>query len=118
MANSLEARVPFLDYDLFEKILQVNEDVYFKPDKTKFILHENISGHLPASILERKKQGFVGPDEFYMNMERYKNVLDNAALIRDGIIRAEYYERLLQNKDHWRLWKLTVMEKWYSRWAA
>ncbi len=118
MANSLEARVPFLDYDLYERILQVNEDVYFKPDTTKFILHENISGHLPASILERKKQGFVGPDEFYMNMKRYKNILDSATLIRDGIIRKEYYERLLNNKDHWRLWKLTLMEKWYKRWVA
>lgn len=118
MANSLEARVPFLDYDLFEKILQVNEDVYFKPETTKFILHENISKHLPASILERKKQGFVGPDEFYMNIEWYKNVLGSAALIRDGIINAAYCERLLNNKDHWRLWKLAVMEKWYKRWAT
>lgn len=118
MANSLEARVPFLDYELFEKILQVNESVYFKPDTTKFVLHENIVGHLPTSILERKKQGFVGPDEFYMNLDRYKNILDNAALIRDGIIREEYYNRLVNDKDHWRLWKLTVMEKWYSHWAT
>ncbi len=118
MANSLEARVPFLDYDLFEKLLQVKENIYFKPETTKFILHENIAGHLPASILERKKQGFVGPDEFYMSIERYKNILDHAALIRDGIVREEYYVRLLNDKDHWRLWKLAVMENWYKRWTT
>ncbi len=118
MANSLEARLPFLDVELFEKIFQVKEETYFKPNFTKFILFENISEHLPTAILERKKQGFVGPDEFYMNIERYKNILSDAALIRDGIVRVEYYERLLNSKDHWRLWKLVVMEKWYKQWAT
>lgn len=116
MANSLEVRVPFLDHELFEKIFSVDENIYFKQNTTKYILQENIREHLPDAILARKKQGFVGPDNFYMNIERYKKVLDNASLIRDGLITRDYVQRLITNKDHWRLWKVTVMEKWYSRW--
>ncbi len=116
MANSLEVRVPFLDHELFERILGVNENIYFKQNATKYILQENIRVHLPDSILDRKKQGFVGPDEFYMDIQRYEQILNKSSLVRDGLIRKEYVQTLLTNKDHWRLWKVVVMEKWYSRW--
>lgn len=117
MANSLEVRVPFLDHELFERVLQVKESVYFKPGITKFLLHENVRHFLPEKILQRPKQGFVGPDDFYMNMTRYKTIVENSRMVGDGIVQREYCTRLLQAKDHWRLWKLAVMEKWYSRWG-
>ena len=118
MANSLEVRVPFLDHELFEKVFSVKEERYFKQDITKYLLFENIKDHLPKEVLKRSKQGFVGPDAFYMNMDRYKGILDNATLCMDGIVRKEYYIQLLANSDHWRLWKLAVMELWYKRWVA
>ena len=116
MANSLEVRVPFLDHELFEKVFSQHEENYFKPNETKHLLFQNIKNHLPDVVLNRPKQGFVGPDTFYMNIERYQNILDNAALIEDNIIRKEYYLQLVSNKDHWKLWKLAVMEKWYRYW--
>lgn len=116
MANSLEVRVPFLDHELFEKVLQVKESVYFKPGITKFLVYENVKHFLPEKILQRPKQGFVGPDDFYMNMQRYRKIIENSRLIRDGIVHREYCKGLLESKDHWRLWKLAVMEKWYNRW--
>jgi asparagine synthase (glutamine-hydrolysing) len=73
---------------------------------------------LPEEILHRKKQGFVGPDLFYMNIEWYKSILKDSSLIRDGLIRKEYYTNLVAKKDHWRLWKLVVIEKWYQRWIV
>ncbi|HXH19686.1 MAG TPA: asparagine synthase C-terminal domain-containing protein, partial [Chitinophagales bacterium] len=116
MANSLEVRVPYLDHELFEKVLQVRESVYFKPGITKYLLHENIKGIIPDTILQRHKQGFVGPDDFYKNMNRYKSMLDNSRLIRDGVVQRKYCYGLLESQDHWRLWKVMVMEKWYNRW--
>jgi asparagine synthase (glutamine-hydrolysing) len=117
MANSLEVRLPFLDHELFEKVFSIREKDYFKPQKTKYLLYENIKNHLPLQILKRQKQGFVGPDAFYMNMQFYSDILENAKLIEDGIIRKEYYGQLMSNKDHWRLWKLAVMEHWYQYWV-
>ncbi|MBS1593837.1 MAG: asparagine synthase (glutamine-hydrolyzing) [Bacteroidetes bacterium] len=117
MANSLEVRVPFLDHDLFEQVLSTDERTYFKPDITKYLLYENIKSHLPKAILDRRKQGFVGPDSYYMDINWYCSILDQSKLVRDGIIRYEYYTRLIAGQEHWKLWKLTVMEKWYRRWS-
>ncbi len=118
MANSLEVRVPFLDHEIYDKVLSYKESCYYKATETKHLLYQNIKNHLPEEILHRKKQGFVGPDLFYMNIEWYKSILKDSSLIRDGLIRKEYYTNLVAKKDHWRLWKLVVIEKWYQRWIV
>lgn len=117
MANSLEVRVPFLDHELYELVLAYNEKCYINNTTTKPLLFENIKNALPSEILNRKKQGFVGPDQFYMNMKWYEENLKSSTLIKEGIINQEYYLHLLAQKDHWRLWKLLVMEKWFNYWA-
>ncbi len=118
MAHSLEVRVPFLDHELFEKIFSLNENIYFKKNTTKYLLHEQIKSVLPKQILQRKKQGFVGPDTYYMNTDWYKNELDKSKLVRDGIINRSYIDNLLQLKYDWKLWKLLILEKWYQRWVG
>jgi asparagine synthase (glutamine-hydrolysing) len=116
MACSLEVRVPFLDHRLFEKVFACAEKSYFQTPTTKYLLHENIKHELPEEILERKKQGFVGPDSYYMNIGWYGERLSDSRLVRDGIVRQEFISQALQKEDHWRLWKLTVMENWYTQW--
>jgi len=116
MACSLEVRVPFLDHGLYGKVFACKEENYFRPDTPKFLLHENIKDGLPMEILARKKQGFVGPDSYYMDIEWYAQRLENSRLVTDGIVRQEFVSRLLAESDHWRLWKLTVMENWYAQW--
>lgn len=118
MANSLEVRVPFLDHELSELVFAYREKCYMDKEKTKYLLYENIKKALPQVILQRKKQGFVGPDNFYMNMQWYVANLRDSKLIKEGIVNQEYYLHLLAQKDHWRLWKLMVMEKWFGYWAV
>ena len=117
MANSLEVRVPFLDHEICEFVFQLKTDVYYRKDETKHLLYQNIKGHLPNEILQRKKQGFVGPDKYYMNMAWYESRLNDCKLVKDGIVNGMYLQQLLAGKDHWRLWKLAVMETWYRRWC-
>ena len=117
MANSLEVRVPFLDHEICEFIFQLKTDVYYRKNETKHLLYQNIKGHLPNEILNRKKQGFVGPDRYYMNMPWYESRLNDSKLVKDGIVNGAYIQQLLTTKDHWRLWKVAVMEAWYRRWC-
>lgn len=117
MANSIEVRVPFLDHEMFEEIFNTEEQTYFKQDKTKYVLFENIKNDLPEIILERKKQGFVGPDSYYMNKNWYKNQLKNSILVENKIIRQDYIDALLKEDYDWRIWKILVMEKWFEKWA-
>ena len=115
MANSLEVRVPFLDHELVEFIFKHSVKTYIHKNVKKFLLYENIKAVLPREILERNKQGFVGPDSYYMNIGWYKNILSDSKLVADKIINANYADQLLAGKDHWRLWKIIIMEYWYRK---
>lgn len=117
MANSLEVRVPFLDHEIVEFVFGLSPQVYYRKDETKHLLYQNIKNHLPQEILDRKKQGFVGPDRYYMNMAWYEKRLSDSKLVQDKIVNAAYIQQLLSNKDHWRLWKVAVMELWYRKWC-
>lgn len=116
MANSLEVRVPFLDHTLFEKVFSLAESCYFKPHQTKYLVYQNIKNFLPQQILARKKQGFVGPDSYYMNLDFYRKELADSSLVKHQIINQNYLDELLQETYNWKLWKILVMEKWFKQW--
>lgn len=116
MANSLEARVPFLDHELVEKVFSLKEDVYFDEHIQKKIIRDNLEGKVPSEIYNRKKQGFVGPDHFYKNFDVYQEKLINGRLVQEKIIKSSYIHSLIAKKDQWRLWKLFVLENWWEVW--
>lgn len=118
MANSLEVRVPFLNKELFQYVFSLDEQTYFIPDQTKYLLYQQLETELPTTILQRKKQGFVGPDSYYMNIEWYKKQFKNSKLVELNIINRDYIDNLLCETYNWKLWKLLIMEKWFAKWAA
>lgn len=117
MANSLEVRVPFLDHNLVEYVFSIAENCYFKKEQTKFALFKNIEQELPNEILQRKKQGFVGPDSYYMNVDWYKSQFKNSKLVELNLVNPHYIEDLLRETYTWKLWKLLIMEKWLRQWC-
>lgn len=117
MANSLEVRVPFLDHELFEYVFKLDEKTYFRKDQTKYLLYKNIEQQLPKEILERKKQGFVGPDSYYMDLNWYKDQLKNSRLVELKLIKQSYIDDLFKESYNWKLWKLLIMEKWVQQWV-
>lgn len=116
MANSLEVRVPFLDHELVEFLFSLPEKDYFRAHKQKWRLRNYLEGKVPADIYDRPKQGFVGPDRFYADYELYREALYEGRLVNDGVIKQEYVAKLLSDNDHWRLWKLFVLEQWWRTW--
>ena len=118
MANSLEVRVPFLDHQLFEKIFSIQETNYIDQAQTKKVLFETLKDKLPKEILERKKQGFVGPDSYYMDINYYRKNLENSNLVKYDIVRIEYIDSLLKEDYNWKLWKILIFEKWFSHWVV
>ena len=118
MAHSLEVRVPFLDHELFADIASLHEDSVVERGVTKAPLRRLLAGKVPTEILDRPKQGFVGPDEHYRTMDLYRRRLEGSQLVADGIIRREYVASLFAADDFWRLWKLFILEGWYRRWVG
>lgn len=118
MANSLEARVPFLDPELVEFMFSLSPDSYFDKEQQKPVLEAILRPHFPKGILERKKQGFTGPDRFYQDEKWYRTVLSDSMLIKNNLLNPNFITNALAKKDYWRLWKVVVMEKWFFKYFA
>lgn len=61
MANSMEARPPFLDHHLAEAAAQINPKHRIKGQVEKYVLREAMKGILPKTLYERKKFAFMAP---------------------------------------------------------
>ena len=122
MANSLEARVPFLDHELMEYVAGVPSHLKLRGSMTKFILKKAFSDLLPPTILKRKKMGFGVPISRWFRNELkgyvYEILLDRKTLDR-GYLRKEGVQRLLDEHvslryDHSaKIWALLFLEIWF-----
>jgi asparagine synthase (glutamine-hydrolysing) len=61
MANSMEARPPFLDHHLAEFATKVPPSLRIKGKTEKYVLREAMKGVLPKTLYEREKFAFMAP---------------------------------------------------------
>ncbi|AHE99745.1 asparagine synthase (glutamine-hydrolyzing) [Thioalkalivibrio paradoxus] len=61
MANSMEARPPFLDHHLAEFAAQLPPSMRIKGRTEKYVLREAMKGLLPRVLYEREKFAFMAP---------------------------------------------------------
>lgn len=124
MANSLEARSPFLDHKLLEFSMSIPCSFKIKNGERKYILKRALSDILPNGILNRNKMGFSIPLIYWLRNElkgfAYQTILNDS----DGIklfFNLAYVKQLLDEhasgkKNHaLRIWSLIVFEMWYRR---
>lgn len=142
MANSIEARAPFLDFNLANLAfnLPLNLKTRWKTneldfdetcDKTsenknisKFVLKELSKKYLPSEIIERKKQGFPLPLDnwFEGNMLEFskKLLLTPNSKISKVINLNELNSWINSSKNHpmfgQKLWMLLSLELWLDYW--
>jgi len=122
MANSLEARVPFLDHKFMELVCEIPFHLKLRGTESKFILKKAFKDSLPGAIFKRKKMGFGVPlSKWFRNELKeyvYEVLLDHKTLNR-GYFRREGIERLLNDHigfryDHSaRIWALLFLEIWF-----
>ena len=68
MAHALEVRVPFMDYQLVEYVLKVDDHIKY-PKNPKQLLVESVGDLLPRNFSQRPKMGFVLPWDYWMHHE-------------------------------------------------
>lgn len=61
MANSLEVRVPFLDYELVNFAFTLPDSFKMDASNSKKILRETYRSQLPEALFNRPKHGFEVP---------------------------------------------------------
>jgi len=121
MANSLEARVPFLDNELVELALRIPVRLQYDGDSGKRILRQAMQGLLPDDVLSRPKQGFSPPDESWYRgptMEYLRTMLLAPRTMSRGYFQARWVERMLAEHSAGRanhrllIWSLLCFEWW------
>lgn len=91
MANSVEGRLPFLDYRVVEFCAQLPQNLKLKVLKEKYILKKIAGPYLPAKICQRVKQAYRAPDSAsFLNSGKLDYVDD--LLSEDNIKKTGYFD--------------------------
>ena len=121
---SLEARVPFLDYRLVERILATQSKWIIRNGDTKYILREAMKGLLPAKIQARRdKTGFDTPQDEWFRTRQWQEIINDILLsscfrqrnIIDPDMAVKKYKQHLDGKDNIskEIWKWVHLELWF-----
>ena len=118
MANSLEVRAPFLDYEFVSWGMGLPASLKLRGKEGKWVLKRALEPYVPREILYRTKQGFaatLGP-AFRRDAARLRERLLGAAMLDSGVFQAEAIGRLIDEHERGRfdhsapLWLLLVFE--------
>ena len=127
MANSLEARVPFLDHRLVEFVASVPSNLKFAGGVRKHLLKRGLEEHLSPQLLHRRKAGFNVPVSVWLRgplREMVGDVLAPERLARHGLLAGDVVRRLVDEHqrrvaDHsYAIWSVLVFQLWYDRFVA
>jgi asparagine synthase (glutamine-hydrolysing) len=97
MANSVEARYPFLDKDLIECAAAIPPDFKLNEFEEKYILKKMASGLIPDEIVKREKFGFVAPGSPYLlkrDIEYINDLLSYEKIKKQGYFNPDTVEAL------------------------
>jgi len=120
MANSIETRVPLLDHKLVEFAATIPAEMNLRGGTTKNILKQAMRGILPQQIIQRPKQGFAVPLNYWFRgkLSGYvRELLLGERAGRRAIFQRSYVEKLLLQHEAGRnldlqLWTLMSFELW------
>jgi len=127
MANSIEARVPFLDHQLVEFAMALPAGEKIEGDLGKACLKRAVADLLPREVLDRPKQGFGAPvarwfrgelgDRLLAQLER-SAVHDLGVLDRDRMRTLVRQHRSGRADRSFQLWNLLNLSVWFDHWIA
>ncbi|MBK7803599.1 MAG: asparagine synthase (glutamine-hydrolyzing) [Chloracidobacterium sp.] len=124
MANSLEARSPFLDHKVIEFAASLPESLKMNRFRPKYLLKKVAARLVPPEVVYRRKMGFGVPIAHWFRGEMkdfVRDVLLSPASLSRGVFRPETIEMYIDQHirgevDHATpIWTLLMLELWYRR---
>ncbi len=123
MANSLEARVPYLDYRIVEFVEKLPSSLKLRGFKAKYLHKKAVEKWLPRDVIDQKKKGFANPVYKWLrdSMQQYVSdclLSDNAAVAR--YFDQSYIRRLVADHEAGRqnymrhIYLLISFELWHQ----
>lgn len=127
MANSLEVRVPFLDYRLIEFVESLPGHLKLRGFTGKYLHKKACQKWLPRNVVHRKKKGFANPIEHWFR-QNMRTFVDDCLLAPDSALRdyfdQGYIKQILEldrsGRQQYRrhIYLLVSLELWYRRYIG
>jgi asparagine synthase (glutamine-hydrolysing) len=124
MANSLEARSPFLDHKVIEFAASLPGSMKMHGYQTKSLLKKVAAGVVPREVVYRRKMGFGVPIGKWFRTEMKDFLMEillserslTRGIIRPEVIRRYVTEHTAAERDHsFQLWAFLMLELWFQR---
>ncbi len=124
MANSLEARSPFLDHKVIEFAASLPENLKMQRFETKSLLKKVAAKLVPREVVYRRKMGFGVPigNWFRGEMKGFvREILLSEKSLKRGIVKPETLEKYVREhtnseRDHAaQIWSLLMLELWFQK---
>ncbi|MCB1146904.1 MAG: asparagine synthase (glutamine-hydrolyzing) [Leptospiraceae bacterium] len=114
MANSMEARPPFLDHILAEKAVHLPPKHRIKGQIEKYVLREAMKGVLPKTLYERRKFAFMAPPAHTdpAKLAALRNLADKYLADSSDLLNTQEFENLWQeySADSTPAWRRTQLD--------
>jgi asparagine synthase (glutamine-hydrolysing) len=91
MANSLEARVPYLDYRLVEFVEKLPSSLKLRGFKAKYLHKKAVEKWLSRDVIDQKKKGFANPVYKWLRNSMQQYVSD--CLLSDKAAVGRYFDQ-------------------------
>lgn len=126
MANSLEARSPFLDHKFMEFVAMLPARYKLKYTTKKYILKKALKDLLPDSIIHRRKMGFGIPVGKWFRNELngfVRSALVSKRFSSRGYFKPEAIKHMVnqhigEKADYsFQLWAILMLELWHQRYT-
>jgi asparagine synthase (glutamine-hydrolysing) len=124
MANSLEARSPFLDHKVIEFAASLPENLKMRRFETKSLLKKAAAKLVPREVIYRRKMGFGVPvgNWFRGEIKNFvRDILLSEKSLNRGIAKREIVETYVKEhteaeRDHtFQIWTLLMLELWFQK---
>ena len=126
MANSLEVRVPFLDYRVVDFAFSLPDSFKINNKNRKIILKEAFKKELPNEIFNRSKKGFEVPllKWFKTDLKSLitEDLLSESTITEQQIFNYKHIQNLLKKlfsanpgDTVAKVWALIVFQTWYKK---
>ncbi|KVT60481.1 asparagine synthetase B [Burkholderia ubonensis] len=121
MAVSLETRMPFLDHHVVEFAWRLPAALRLPDGQSKVLLRRLLDAYVPASLIDRPKQGFCAPIDHWLRgslRDWAQTLLHPARLREEGFFDAAAVERLWRQHQtgrmNWQhqLWTVLMFQSW------
>ena len=115
MRNSVETRLPFIDYQFVQCAISMNDDLKFKHGYLKYLLRKVVRNILPKRIVWRtNKFGFEAPTDMWIAQHKDKMIdqIEKSSLVKYMV--ELNHESFNNNNILWKLYNVAIWEEVYE----